>query len=60
VIAAKAEEQAPKAAMVLVFKEKRPLICFVCLGRKDLLLAKRVYEFASPGIPDFSVDEEHC
>ena len=29
VIATKAEEQALKAAMLLVFKEKRPRICFV-------------------------------
>lgn len=49
VVAAQAEEKALKAAMLSVFTAKRPLICFVCLGRKDLELAKRLYEFASPG-----------
>jgi hypothetical protein len=49
VVAAQAEEKALKAAMLSVFTAKRSLICFVCLGRKDLELAKRVYEFASPG-----------
>jgi hypothetical protein len=49
VMVAKAEEQALKAAMLLVFKEMRPLICFICLGWKSLSFAKRVYEFASPG-----------
>jgi hypothetical protein len=49
VMAAKAEEQALRAAMLSVFKEKRPLICFVCLGRESLEFEKRVYEFASPG-----------
>jgi hypothetical protein len=49
VVAVKAEEQALKAAMLLVFKEKRPLVCFVCLGRDSLEFEKRVYRFASPG-----------
>ncbi len=49
VVAATAEEQALKAAMLSVFTEKRPLICFVCLGQKGLEFAKRVYIFASPG-----------
>lgn len=49
VMAAIAEEQALSAAMLSVFTEKRPLICFVCLGRKSLPIEKRVYAFASPG-----------
>jgi hypothetical protein len=49
VMTAQAEEQALKAAMLSVFTEERPLICFVCLGRKGLEFAKRVYIFASPG-----------
>jgi len=49
VMAARAEEQALSVAMLLVFMEKRPLICFVCLRRKSLPFKKRVYTFASPG-----------
>ncbi|KAH8587509.1 hypothetical protein B0O99DRAFT_656371 [Bisporella sp. PMI_857] len=49
VMAAMAEEKALNAAMLSVFTEKRPLICFVCLGRKSLSFEKRVYTFASPG-----------
>jgi hypothetical protein len=48
-MAARAEEQALSAAMLLVFTEKKPLICFVCLRQKSLLFEKRVYVFASPG-----------
>jgi hypothetical protein len=46
---ADAEKQALSAAMLLVFKEKRPTICFVCLGEKSLLVEKRVYLFATLG-----------
>ena len=49
VMAAIAEEQALSTAMLLVFTGKKPLICFVCLGRKSLPFDKRVYAFASPG-----------
>lgn len=49
VMAARAEEQALSAAMLSVFTEKRPLICFVCLGQKSLPFEKRVYAFASLG-----------
>ncbi|KAH8586142.1 hypothetical protein B0O99DRAFT_665868 [Bisporella sp. PMI_857] len=49
VIVAMAEKQAVDAAMLSVFTEKRPFICFVCLGRKSLSFEKRVYSFASPG-----------
>ena len=48
-VAADVEEQAISAAMLLVFKEKRSTICFVCLGEQSLPFEKRVYPFASPG-----------
>ena len=48
-VAADAEKQALSAAMLLVFTEKRPTICFVCLGEASLPFEKRVYSFASPG-----------
>jgi hypothetical protein len=47
--AARAEDQALSAAMLSVFTEKRPLTCFVCLGRRSLPFEDRVYAFASPG-----------
>ena len=47
--AAEAEKQALTAAMLSVFKEKRPTICFMCLGENYLPFQKRVYSFASPG-----------
>ncbi|CAG8980240.1 hypothetical protein HYALB_00009822 [Hymenoscyphus albidus] len=46
---AEAEKQALSAAMLLVFTEKRPTICFICLGEENLPFEKRVYLFASPG-----------
>ncbi|KAH8598361.1 hypothetical protein B0O99DRAFT_650275 [Bisporella sp. PMI_857] len=48
VIVAIAEKQAVDAAILSVFTKKRPLICFVCFGRKSLSFEKRVYVFASP------------
>ncbi|KAI9761350.1 MAG: hypothetical protein M1840_001974 [Geoglossum simile] len=48
-VAADAEKQVLSAAMLLVFTEKRPTICFVCLREASLLFKKRVYSFASPG-----------
>lgn len=44
-----AKKEALRAAMLKVFKEERPTICFVCLGEESLPLEKRVYSFASPG-----------
>jgi hypothetical protein len=44
-----AKKQALSAAMLLVFTEKRPTICFVCLREASLLFEKRVYSFASSG-----------
>ncbi|KAI9765782.1 MAG: hypothetical protein M1839_005382 [Geoglossum umbratile] len=48
-VAVDAEKQALSAAMLLVFTEKRPTICFVCLGEASLPFEKRVYSFGSPG-----------
>ncbi|KAG9232159.1 hypothetical protein BJ875DRAFT_343115, partial [Amylocarpus encephaloides] len=36
-------------AMLSLFIEKRPTICFVCLGEENLPFEKRVYLFTSPG-----------
>ncbi|CAG8982679.1 hypothetical protein HYALB_00000958 [Hymenoscyphus albidus] len=47
--AAEAKKRALSAAMLSVYTEKRPTICFVCLGEEGLLFEKRVYSFASPG-----------
>ncbi|KAF2415628.1 hypothetical protein EJ08DRAFT_673832 [Tothia fuscella] len=41
-------KQALETAMLAVFKEKRPTICFLCLGNEKLLLSKRVFSFSSP------------
>jgi hypothetical protein len=43
------EEEALEAAKVSVFKEKRPKVCFLCLGNEGLPLAQRKYPFSTPG-----------
>jgi hypothetical protein len=48
-VATDPDEQALNEAMLSVFQEKRPTICFICLGRQGLPLQKRVYAFATPG-----------
>jgi len=48
-LTADVEKQAISAAVLLVFKEKRPSICFASLGEESLLFKKRVYSFASSG-----------
>jgi hypothetical protein len=48
-VAAAAEKQALSTAMLSVYQEKRPTVCFMCLGEPGLLFNKRVYSFASPG-----------
>ncbi|KAH8585592.1 hypothetical protein B0O99DRAFT_696323 [Bisporella sp. PMI_857] len=48
-VAANAEKQAVGAAMLRVFQDERPTICFVCLAEESLPFEKRVYSFASPG-----------
>jgi hypothetical protein len=46
--AAEAKKQALSAAMLSVFTEKRPTICFLCLGEQSLPFEKRTKSFASP------------
>ncbi|KAF1814282.1 hypothetical protein P152DRAFT_465179 [Eremomyces bilateralis CBS 781.70] len=41
-------EKEIEAAMLSVFKEKRPTICFLCLGNVALPLTTRVYSFSIP------------
>jgi hypothetical protein len=48
-VAAAAEKQALSVAMLSVFKDKRPTICFLCLGERSLPFEKRVKSFATPG-----------
>jgi hypothetical protein len=43
------EEEALEAAKVSVFKEKRPKVCFLCLGNEGLPLAQRIHPFGTPG-----------
>jgi hypothetical protein len=43
------EEKALEAAKVLVYKETRPKICFICLGNKTLATVSRIYSFYTPG-----------
>jgi hypothetical protein len=47
--AAEAEKQALGANIILVFIEKRPTICFLCLREQSLPFEKRTKSFASPG-----------
>lgn len=47
--AAAAEKQALSAAMLSLFADKRPTICFLCLGKQSLRFKKRVKAFASSG-----------
>lgn len=37
------------AAMLSVYKDKRPRICFLCLGNEQLPMDRRVYSFKAPG-----------
>ncbi|KAF2844244.1 hypothetical protein T440DRAFT_436700 [Plenodomus tracheiphilus IPT5] len=43
------EEEALEAAKVSVYKEKRPKVCFLCLGNERLPLAQRIRPFSTPG-----------
>lgn len=43
------DEEALEAAKISVFKEKRPKICFLCLGNEGLPLAQRIHPFSTPG-----------
>jgi hypothetical protein len=42
-------KEALEAAKVLVYKEERLKICFLCLSNKRLLLAQRIYFFSTLG-----------
>lgn len=42
-------EQALEAAMVSVYREKRPKVCFLCLGNQELPVKDRIYSFYTPG-----------
>ncbi|KAI9863864.1 MAG: hypothetical protein M1813_003516 [Trichoglossum hirsutum] len=48
-VAADTEKQALSTAILLVFTEKRLIICFVYLEEASLLFEKRMYSFASLG-----------
>ncbi|KAF2175019.1 hypothetical protein K469DRAFT_768193 [Zopfia rhizophila CBS 207.26] len=43
------DEEALEAAKVSVYKEKRPRICFVCLGNENLPMKQRIYSFHASG-----------
>jgi hypothetical protein len=43
------EERALEEAKVSVFKDKRPKVCFLCLGNERLPLAQRIRPFSTPG-----------
>jgi hypothetical protein len=43
------EEIALENAMLSVYTEKRPTICFICLGNESAPFNKRVYSFSTPG-----------
>lgn len=43
------DEEALEAAKISVFKEKRPKVCFLCLGNEGLPLAQRIRPFSTPG-----------
>jgi hypothetical protein len=42
VAAAEAEKQALKATILSVFKEERPTVCFLCLGRNHTAVASEL------------------
>ncbi|KAF2195917.1 hypothetical protein K469DRAFT_682150 [Zopfia rhizophila CBS 207.26] len=42
-------DKALEAAKVLVYKEKRPTICWIYLGNEGLLIKDRIYSFYTPG-----------
>ncbi|KAJ5028917.1 hypothetical protein PSV08DRAFT_369849 [Bipolaris maydis] len=43
------EQELLELAKVSVYKEKRPRVCFLCLGNEGLPLAQRIYAFSTPG-----------
>jgi len=40
--------KALKRAKLSLYKEKRPKICFICLGNKNLAISKRIHKFYTP------------
>jgi hypothetical protein len=48
-VAAEPLRQAFSMAMQSVYQEKRPKICFVCLGNQNLSMSKRTSSFSTPG-----------
>lgn len=47
--AAEAAKQALDAAMLLVYTENRPTVCFMCLRERNLSFEKRIKKFTSLG-----------
>jgi hypothetical protein len=48
-VAAEPWHQAFNMAMRSVYQEKRPTICFLCLGNQNLPMSKRIHSFSTPG-----------
>ncbi|KAI9889389.1 MAG: hypothetical protein M1814_005325 [Vezdaea aestivalis] len=42
-------ESALQKAIVSVYQERRPKVCFLCLGNEKLPLEKRMYAYSAPG-----------
>ncbi|KAF1935665.1 hypothetical protein EJ02DRAFT_484092 [Clathrospora elynae] len=53
------KEEALEAAKVLVYKEKRLKVCFLCLGNKGLPLAQRIHPFGTPGNLTKHLERKH-
>jgi hypothetical protein len=54
-----AVKQALSAAMLSVFKERRPTVYFRCLGDISLPLEKHIYRFAKLGDPTKPFKRRH-
>jgi hypothetical protein len=48
-VAAEPLHQAFSIAMLSVYQEERPTICFLCLGNQNLPMSKRIQSFSTPG-----------
>jgi hypothetical protein len=48
-VVTKPGHQAFNAAMLSVYQEERPTICFLCLGKQNLPMSKRIQSFSTPG-----------
>jgi hypothetical protein len=49
ILAKEAWHQALDRAKLSVYQEKRPTICFLCLGNQNLPMSKRICSFSTPG-----------